>query len=315
MTNQIVRLIQPNVIGNPKSYWAMHFCAILETLWEHKQLQFSFTRSVPSPEPKTLSNLMSASDHGFFSRVTSSIHNWGLQYFLCHYLMSHEGQNTIISLLDSISDNYNVDLRAQMQSYGVFVCGIDSYSGHSFLQNTNAGIFGYTEKTISNVWEDIKYVDLCILIRRSSQEMLDTAILGEVEGNNAVKLYRESFWNKKSSFCSFGIGVRTGLDRTTIENYRTDTGVKTIVTLGSKFPVIEDFKIAVGLMGAFFNMSPSAVLQFVPGQAEIVELIRQSWREPVDSLIEQLRSLVVRVDSASIGTNALSMHSVPKIIA
>jgi len=314
MKQEIVTIIEPGIIGDMKSYWAMHFCSIIETLWEHKQLEFSFNKTVPLDKPRTLSNLMSYSVHGFFDRIKSNVHNWGLQYFLCYYLMSHEGQNTIINLLDSISNNYNVDLKNRMKSYGVFVCGIDSYCGYQFLQNTNAAIFGYSESTISNVWEDIKYVDLCILIEHSSEELLDTAILGEVEGNNARKLYRDSFWNNKSSFCSFGIGVRTGKENATIESFKTDTGIKTVVTLGSRFAVIEDFKIAVGLMGVFFYISPNTTLQFVPGQKEIVDIIKQFWHDPVESLIHELRSLIRRVDRASMGTNALSLHTVPKIV-
>ena len=228
--------------------------------------------------------------------------------------MSHEGHCVIIKLLEEISNNYNINLLQDMKSFGAFICGIDSYSGQSFLEHTDAAIFGYSENTIQNVWEDIKYVDLCILVERNSFQTMNTAILGEIEGNNAVKLYRESFWDKKSSFCSFGIGVRDKQDNITVQNVRTDRGIKTIFSLGSNFPVIEDFKIAIGILETFFSMSPNHTLQFIPGQKEVVEIIRYHWHKPVVQLITTLRGMIKNVESASLGTNALSMHSVPKII-
>lgn len=310
----MIKLIKPGIIGDLKSYWAMHFCAVLETLYEHKQLQFTFRRNIPEEQPKTLANLNAYTEHSFLARIRNNLYNWGLQYFLCHYLMSHEGHRVFDILMAEISNNYNFDLKKNYYSYGVFVCGIDSYSGEQFLNTTTAGIFGYNKETIINVYEDIKYVDLCFLITRSQGDTLNTAILGEVEGNNAVKLNRETFWKKKSSFCSFGIGVKNSKEDISVENIRTESGVKTIVTLSSHFPVIDDFKIAIGIMETFFSISPAHKMQLVDGQREIVEIIKYHWDKPIDELIGNLRSMVTNVKTANIGTNALSISTVPKII-
>ncbi len=312
--NDVIKLVKPKIRDDLKSYWAMHFCAVLEALHEHKQLQFNFQKSIPQPHPKTLANLNAHTEQMFLSKIRSNLYNWGLQYFLCHYLMSFEGKAVFDVLMDEISNNYDFDLKRNFYSYGVFVCGIDSYSGTHFLNTTTAAIFGYNEKTIANVYEDIKYVDLCFLITRYQGDTMNTAILGEVEGNNAIKLNRESFWNKKSSFCSFGIGVGKTLNNIELQNIRTDTGIKTILTLGANFDVVEDFKISIGILETFFSISPQHKLQFVDGQKDIVEIIRYHWDKPIVELIEILRNMLSRVDTASIGTNALCVSSVPTIV-
>jgi len=164
--NQPVQIVQPSLVGDLKSYWAMHFGSILETLREQKQLKYSFQRSIPSEITPSISSLVSNTSPSFFGQLKSSISNFGLQYFLCHYLMSREGGSAVSAILNGISNAYGNDLASNVKSFGVFVCGIDSYSGHSFLQNTDAVIFGYNEHTIQNVWQDIRYVDLCILIEK-----------------------------------------------------------------------------------------------------------------------------------------------------
>lgn len=314
MSSNLVKIIEPAVIGDLKSYWAMHFCAVLETLYEHKNLEFNFQKTIPYETPKTLSSFVGVSERGFFARIRESVRNWGLQYFLCHYLMSREGYSVFKILIEHISNNYDFDLLHNFRSYGVFVCGVDSYSGSLFLTSTKAGILGYTDKTIANVWEDIKYVDLCILIERLDGDNLDTAILGEVEGNKAFKLFGSSFWRKKSSVCLFGIGVQQGGKSIEIQNVRTDSGIKSIVSLGSNFSVIDDFQSAVGLMEIFLSMNPQHKVFTIPGQSDVIEIIRQYWNRPIDSLIEELRVMINKVDSASLGTNALTIPSVPKII-
>lgn len=314
MNSGLVQVIEPTIINDPKSYWAMHFCSVLETLYEHKQLEFNIQKSTHYSQPKTLASFVGASEQGFFARMRESVRNWGLQYFLCHYLASNDGNMLFNKLIEQISNNYNFDLLRNYHSYGVFVCGIDSYSGAEFLRNTNASIFGYTEKNIVNVWDDIKYVDLCILIRRNIGDTLDSALLGEVEGNKGQKLFVNSGWGKKSSMCLFGVGVKQGETEISIQNIRLENSVKTIATLGSEHSVIDDFHAAIGLMEIFLSMNHQHKICTVLGQSEIIEIIRSNWNSPVDGLIETLRGFINRAEGASIGINPLTIQSVPKII-
>lgn len=314
MSSNVGQVIEPSIIGDAKSYWAMHFCSVLEALYEHKQLEFNIQKQIPFSEPKTLANFVGTSEQGFFARMRESVQNWGLQYFLCHYLASNEGAGLFKVLIDNISNNYDFDLLRNYHSYGVFVCGIDSYSGAEFLKTTNAAIFGYTQYNIQNVWEDIKYVDLCILIKRYAGDTLDSALLGEVEGNKGSKLLGSSGWGKKSSMCLFGIGVQPNGSQISVHNVRLENSVKTVAILGSEHSVIDDFHVAIGMLELFLSYNRNHKVMAVPGQSEVLDIIRGHWCQPVDQLIEVLRSFIVRADGASLGINPITIQSVPKII-
>lgn len=313
MNKQLVQIVQPGLVGDPRSYWAMHFCSILEALREQKQLKYSFQKSIPHGGIQSIAGLVSNAPRAFFGYLKGSINNFGLQYFLCHYLMSREGDPAIKALLTEVSNAYDFDLLGGMTGFGVFVCGVDSYSGHNFLRTTDAVIFGYNEQTIQNVWRDIHFVDLCILINKSENSR-KIAVLGEVEGNNGAKLLRESYWGGKSSFCSFGIGVSDRCEGMIAQTFRTTTGLKTILTLGSKFSVVDDFKTAIDVLDVLFAMGPNIRIPSRPGMSDVIDIIRVRWNDPVDHLIGDLRSMIIAVDSASLGTNALSLQSLPKIV-
>ncbi|HFQ8225524.1 TPA: hypothetical protein ACHTCC_001542 [Citrobacter freundii] len=314
MISNVGQIIEPSIIGDSKSYWAMHFCSVLEALYEHKQLEFNIQKQIPFSTPKTLANFVGTSEQGFFARMRESVQNWGLQYFLCHYLASNEGTGLFKLLIDNISNNYNFDLLRNYHSYGVFVCGIDSYSGAEFLKKTNAGIFGYTKYNIQNVWEDIKYVDLCILIKRFAGDTQDSALLGEVEGNKGNKLLGSAGWQNKSSMCLFGIGVQPNGAQISVHNVQLEQSVKTVAILGSEHSVIDDFHIAIGTLELFLSYNRNHKIMVVPGQGDVLDIIRSYWFQPVDQLIEVLRTFIVRVDGASLGINPITIQSVPKII-
>lgn len=313
-TNPLVNIVQPGIIADQKSYWAMHFCSILETLHQQKQLKYSFRRSIPDEAPQSLANLVANTPPSFFGQLKGSITNFGLQYFLAHYLMSYEGRNAVVSVLNGIANAYDVDLAGSLSSFGVSVCGVDSYSGHQFLQSTDAVIFGYNEHTIQNVWRDINYVDLCILLERKIFPY-KVAVLGEVEGNNGAKLLRDSFWDQKSSFCSFGIGVVTNdSGHMTIQTFQTLSGLKTILTLSSSFSVVEDFKTAIDTLDVLFSMRPHIKIPLHDGMEDVVNLIRHHWNYSVEGLIKDLKSMIVSLDSTEVGVELIAMPSVPKIV-
>jgi len=315
LSSNVCQVIKPAIIGDHKSYWAMHFCSVLEVLYEHKQLEFNLQKQIPLSTPKTLASFVGISEKGFFARMRENVQNWGLQYFLCHYLASNEGVDLFKVLIDHISNNYNFDLLKNYHSYGVFVCGIDSYCGAEFLKTTNASIFGYTQDNIQSAFEDIKYVDLCILIKRQAGDTLDSALFGEVEGNKGNKLLGSpNYWKKKSSRCLFGIGVQPNGAQITVHNVRLENSVKTVAILGSEHSVIEDFRAAIGIMEIFLCYNRNHNIKAFPGQREVLDIIKSHWNQPVDQLIEVLRSFIVRVDVANLGINTITMPYVPKII-
>jgi hypothetical protein len=127
-----------------------------------------------------------------------------------------------------------------MQSYEVYVCGSDSRDGHQFLESLNAHIFGYDNKTIQQAFDDVKHVDLCIVINRADP-LTRLAILGEVEGNKGAKMLRGSFWTGTASFCAFGVGVVLNNNKQMeIQTINTPTGPKSVLTMSSAHHVAAD---------------------------------------------------------------------------
>lgn len=296
----------------------MHYCSILESLYEHKQLEKAFTNVMHNPMRASLASYAGTVGHSHLTHLKNYIQNWGLQYFLSHYLLTAEGFNIIKMLLDDISSNYSFDIMNNMESYGVFVSGRDSNSGDSFLKTTDAEIFGHHGATIKNSYDKLCNTDLCILIKYKSLNERTIALFGEVEGNVYSGMHKKSYWDeKKSQYCYFGFCVtssNSGFHKPTYENIRTNTGVKSYVRLFTEHNIIDDFRLAISYLEIFFSLTPSHKLNYYVGQKEIALLVRDYWNKPLYELISFLRQFISTVEPASLGTNPLSEYSVPKII-
>lgn len=315
---KLATIIEPALIGDIKSYWAMHFCAVFEVLYEHKNLKFTFRKTIPNDEVMSPANLVSHAGHDFFGHMKYSIHNWGLQYFMCHYLRSLEGRNVIVKLLQGISNTHNVDVLKDSAYYGVYVCGVDSNSGAAFLKHLReieASVLGYKSDTIGNVFTDINYVDLCLLVTKVTGAGPSIAILGEVEGNHGAKLTR-TYFNKKSSVCSFGLGVKKGSGEMIIYNVQSDSGIKTVVLIGSDFDVMADFRYAVHQVELFFEKGPLVEVIKLTGFNDVIDMVRFYWRKPVYDLIRELRQFIKVHSQAAMDTNPLTVYQTvtPKLI-
>ena len=312
--NSLVSIIEPSIIGDQTSYWAMHFCGVLEAMRQQNQLQYSFNKSIPDGDPHTLANLVAHTPTWFFPTLKAYLSNFGLQYFLSHYLMSFEGRNPVVALLNAVANAYDVDLVGSMQSYEVYVCGSDSRDGHQFLESLNAHIFGYDNKTIQQAFEDVKHVDLCIVINRADP-LPRLAILGEVEGNKGTKMLRGSFWTGTASFCAFGVGVVLNNNKQMeIQTINTPTGPKSVLTMSSAHHVAADFMQAIGVFEIMFFMTHQQNIPLFPGMDIVVDLIRDHWNKPVDALIALIRALIRKYDSSSVQDEPIALPDIPKII-
>jgi hypothetical protein len=292
----------------------MHFCGVLEAMRQQNQLQFSFDKSIPKDLPHTLANLVANTPTVFFALLKTYLTNFGLQYFLSHYLMSYEGREPVVALLNAVANAYDIDLVGSMLSYEVYVCGNDSRNGHQFLASLNAQIFGYDDKTIQQAFEDVKHVDLCIVINRADP-LPRLAILGEVEGKHGAQMLKSPYWSGTASFCAFGVGVVLN-DRKQMElqTFHTPTGPKSVLTLSSSHYVVADFAQAIGVLEILFFMSHQQTIPLFPGMDVVVNLIRDHWNKPVDDLIALLRSLIIKYDSNSVQDDLIALPDIPKII-
>lgn len=311
--NSLVSIIEPSIIGDQTSYWAMHFCAVLEAMRQQNQLQYSFDKSIPDGDPHTLANLVAHTPTWFFPMLKNYLSNFGLQYFLSHFLMSYEGRQAVVALLDAIANAYDVDLVGAMESYEVYVCGSDSRDGRQFLESLNAQIFGCDDITTQEALERIKHVDLCIVINRIDP-LPRLALLGEVEGNHGAQMLRGSYWTGTASLCVFGVGVvQNDSQQMEIQTIKALTGAKSVLTMSSSHHVVSDFIQAISVFEILFFMSHQQKIPLFPGMDVVVNLIRDHWNKPVDDLIALLRTLINKYESGSV-QNQIALPDVPKII-
>lgn len=312
------------IIKDSTQYWAMHFCSILETLYYHNTLQYSFNnKEFNSNEKKTLCNLRGFFGINFFESLRGYLYNWGLQYLLCYYLISDVGKNILIDLVDKILAFNGYDhITYNKSTIEIFVSGADSNKSIDELKKEKAFVLGYKEEsydTISDLYHKIKDTDLCILIEPDFMEY-KLAIFGEVEGNKSYKLLQDNFWSKKSPCCRFGIGVNCtkneAVGNITTEYYETLYGDEKIVVLyiDSKFDVINDFHSAINIMQLLFINGPLFELPIDDSLKNIISLIKENWFSPVKDLIDLLSSMTIKSISPIIRQDQLIINSTPSII-
>lgn len=317
-----VEIIKPAIFTDKNSYWAMHYCAILETIYEQKTLSHGFQSSFMSGVEPTLGNLVNKAGFGFFNNIQQSLQNFGLQTLICHFLTSSEGHEVYKNIVLKISELYNYDFLSETQQYGVFVSGKDFLSGLRFAQQYNPELIGFNKITLQEAGQHVSYADLCIVLKGEEKNF---GLLGEVEGNYGEKLMLESFWGKKKgSFYSFGIGVKTRVFRHLDHNalppnitgqwVETNQGTKYIVIIESDHWRIKDFHNAIGTMKIFMTLGPLQRSNYDPTLLPVINKIKQSWDFNILDLMADLRVLINPHSLSSLGTNKLDVKVIPTII-
>lgn len=318
--DKTIEIIKPGIFTNMNAYWAMHYCSIIETLYEQKTMGHGFQQSYMTNVPHTLENLVSKAGFSFFSNIKGSIRNFGLQSLLCHYLTSVEGAPVFFHIIEKLADQHNFDFSTDLYDYGVFVSCKDFASGTRFIEEHDPVLLGYAPLTHSQAASSVSYADLCFLIKMEDENL---ALLGEVEGNKGNDLRLKSFWSrKKGEYYSFGIGVQQRKKdigsmmepvNITGEWVNTECGWKYVVLFQSDFYLIDDFCAAIDTIQVFFTMGPAQRSNFDPSLLPVLNLIKQNWTNDVIGLLETLRELLVSDQSARLGTNPLPARVVPNL--
>ncbi|MER1077024.1 hypothetical protein AAA612_03985 [Pseudomonas aeruginosa] len=325
MDKHLVEIIKPGIYKNLNSYWAMHYCSILETLCEHKTIEHGFQRRYMANSDPTLGNLAAKAGYAFFFEIKNSLQNFGLQSLLCHYLVSNEGWPIFKDIVEKISDLHNFDFSSATQEYGVFVSAKDFRSGEQFIRDNNPILIGWKNPSYRDAVEKVHYADLCILLKGVEQNF---AILGEVEGNHGGELLLNSFWSrKKSEYYSFGIGVRRYPRRRTISPHTplppptltgqwiwTEYGWKYVITIDSEYSIVRDFHDAIGTIQTLMTLGPRQRANYDPSLLPVLNLIKSKWDDHILDLIHELRSMLFFNELATLRTNPVPARTVPSII-
>lgn len=317
-----IEIIKPAIFMNKDSYWAMHYCAILEAIYEQKTINHGFQSNYMTEVEPTLANLTSKAGFGFFNLIQNSLQNFGLQTLICHFLTSAEGYSVYENIVSKISEFYNYDFLSETQEYGIFVSGKDFLSGLRFATEFNPVLIGFNNLTFQEAGEQVAYADICILLKGEEKNF---GILGEVEGNHGERLMLESFWGKKKgNFYSFGIGVKTRAFRHLEVNpqppiisgqwVETNQGTKYIVIIESDHWIVKDFHDAIGTIKILMTLGPLQRANYDPTLTPVINKIKQGWDFHILDLISDLRTLLNTHSLCSMGTNKLDVKTVPTII-
>lgn len=327
MNENIVEIIKPGLHINLNSYWAMHFCAIIETLYDQKTITHSFNRPYMESVEPTLGNLAAKAGFAFFYNIQNSLQNFGLQALLCHYLTSEEGWPIYNDIVSKLSDLHNFDFVSKTQEYGVHISCKDFNSGLRFAQTYNPFLLGHGKLQHQDIASKVAYADLCILLKQDNENY---GILGEVEGNNGTELLLDSFWNrKKGEYYSFGFGVKKRLFKCpsiitgkiepepaqiTGRWVETECGWKYVVIVESDHSIVQDFHNAIGTIQMLMTLGPQQRANYDSTLLPVLNLIKQNWDSHVLDLISSLRTLLVSNKLATFGTNPLPAKTIPSII-
>lgn len=327
MNENVVEIIKPGLHVDLNAYWAMHFCSIIEALYEQKTMAHGFNRTYMENIEPTLGNLARKAGFAFFNEIKSSLQNFGLQALLCHYLTSNEGRPIFNDIVSKLSDLHNFDFVSKTQEYGVHVSCKDFNSGLRFAQAYNPLLLGYGKLRYQSVASKVAYADLCILLKQDGENY---GILGEVEGNSGGELLLDSFWSrKKGEYYSFGIGVKkrvfkrpsalTGKiepepAKITARWVLTDYGWKYVVMIEGDHSIVQDFHDAIGTIQMFMTLGPQQRANYNSSLHPVLNLIKQNWDSNVLDLISNLRSLLVSNKLAALGVNPLPGKTIPSII-
>ncbi|MGI9281807.1 MAG: hypothetical protein ACR2PX_19565 [Endozoicomonas sp.] len=165
MNKETVEIIKPGIYSDMNAYWAMHYCSILEALYEQKTISHGFQQNYMQEVEPTLHNLAAKAGFTFFRDIKQSLKNFGLQSLLCHYLTSPEGSPVFFNIMEKLSDHHNYDLSTDPYDYGVFISCRDFASGIKFVEDNNPILLGYEPMLHNQAAEKVAFADLCFLLK------------------------------------------------------------------------------------------------------------------------------------------------------
>lgn len=292
------------VILYPRSYWASHFYSVLECLRYHNTLEYPGRRlEAEGIQDWSLLQLRGFLPKNFFAKIDQPIQNWGFQYFLVSLLNDRMGAPAADALISAINEIWSVNIGCGDSEREFRISGADS--------DLSAGIDAHFDyifpsrvpldtQTQSAVINDS---DLCLIVKKreedSSREYVRYAVFGEVEGLHGHRLTRPSFWQKKSAYRVFAIGVvreeGTGFYINTrfIDGYH-----RVLLTFQSQNPVVVDFRTTLWWMQNLLEAGPLG--RRPAGLAEelgyFLDLLTKNWKTPISELLTIIGNHVRRSD-------------------
>lgn len=292
--NLISKPVNLSTISDYRSYWATHFYAILNCLYKHKSLKYSFLKL--DSNPTSLASMRGNLPYGFFLNIKQQIANWGFQYYLVNFLNYQNGSKNIVEyLISQIEGYYNVNFPSYLENYKFYISGQDSEL-YTQLMNIDFYIFSKGNYLSKNEKNDIlRFSDLCLLLTNEQGDKV--GIFGEVEGLKGHSLKNLRYWERKQDAIIFGFGISQNSMYNNNQIWVDYYDEKIIFIFGAKNFVASDFYHTIDVFENLFLLYPNCKLLYkkIPGYEEFnffLELIIKLWNEPIISILSTLANYI-----------------------
>jgi hypothetical protein len=224
--------------------------------------------------------------NGKFAAIKHHIRNFGTQYLTAD-ILSNDIIGINAELLDQLSYIHDVRLGKVLACY---VSGLDSSMGTRFLEQCRARVLGDRRYSVQAMKPQVEHTDLCLVVSDATDPDKQIAIFGEVEGNHGQKMLKDSYWDGKSKFAHFGIGmVPKQKEPSAIQN----RDKKVLVTLsGGAFSVLGDFHKMIDILEAFILHGPNGIDSYKqmmqPAMLDVISLLSECWQRPIGDALKFL---------------------------
>lgn len=278
---------------NSISYWSMHFISVLECLAYHKNLTYPAIRS--DGTISSLARMKGNYPNSFFDIMINYISNWGMQYFMVHYL-NHEISLCIVDKIkENLDDLFNIPNYKDYDGFEFYISGHDSELSNNINERYDEIYPKEFELNFLEKGNLIRNSDICLVLKNTKQNR-NIAIFGEIEGNHGYRLFQDSFWNGKSDFCVIGIGAVDG-------NKKGNFYLEKYLYVG-KYPklniifekdsfVVRDFYYVLNEFKQIFNYGASYTYYGDNTNYRYIvnEIIIKNWNNSMLYILEQLYNL------------------------
>lgn len=283
-----IKPINLGIIENQKSYWANHFYSVIQCLQHHKNLQYS-PRRLENYPLSSLSDMRGNFPTNFFENIQKYLENWGFQYFLVNFLNQKSSHQVVETIIEQISQRYNVEFSTSFLEYTFYISGNDS-SLTPKLQDYFTDVFPSELRELKvNTQKLINESDICLIIEDSyNQEKV--ALFGEIEGVHGNKLRNKSYWDKKQDFCVFSFGVQKGKNKQCyFENIHIDNINRVCLFFEEDNYVVKDFHMTLEYIKHLFYSASSFKLKTNNEEFDFfLYLIKRYWNQPIEQLLHQI---------------------------
>lgn len=287
-SSALVTPISAGIIENQKSYWANHFFSVIQCLDAQKGFKYS-PRRIDGYPLWSLSSLRGHLPPNFFEVVQDYLKNWGFQYFLVSYLNQKTASNLVQEVVNRLGLLYGVSFSKQLTEYSFHISGNDSALSDG-LKNNFSEVFplavGNNKPNIDKI---IANSDICLVLNNPEINS-KVGIFGEVEGIYGNKIRNQYFWNDKSDFCVFNIGMIDGKTKQCfIENVTFNNSKKVNLYFEKEHFVARDFYITLDWFKQLLMYGPHFSLKANNEEFDyFINYLKLNWARPACDLLEHI---------------------------